>query len=129
MPTILVTDDNPPSLNYTIFLLKKLKFEAVPARSWGDALGKAEANSFDGALIDINLGAGMSGIQLMRALRKKEEFRKTPIIAITAFYKDYEPEELVSEGFTDFLAKPFRMADLRKILEKYLPPSPPNSVS
>lgn len=125
MPTLLVTDDNPPSLNYTMFLLKKLRIDVVSARSGNDALGKAENGSFDGVLIDINLGAGMSGIELMHGLRKKEKFRNTPIIAVTAFYGDLSPEELISEGFTDFLAKPFQIADLKNILEKYLPPEKP----
>lgn len=41
-------------------------------------------NRFDAFLIDLALGAGKDGVQLIKELRQMEEYKSTPIIVVTA---------------------------------------------
>jgi CheY-like chemotaxis protein len=120
-PTVLVVEDNIPSLHYLLFLLKKLKINSVSASSGEDALEVMKTSDVDCMLLDINLGAGMSGITLMEEFRKQGRFILTPMIAVTAYYKGGMSKELIDKGFTDYLPKPFRMEQLKEMLKKYIP--------
>jgi len=117
--TFLVVEDNPANMNYLLFLLKKLNMEAVKASTGEEALNLVKNETVDGALLDINLGHGMSGIELMQTLRREERFAKIPMIAVTAYYGGGLHEELLEQGFTDYLCKPFKFDELKEMLAKY----------
>ncbi len=117
--TLLVVEDNPANMNYLLFLLKKMNLAAVKAATGEEALILMKNKTVDGALLDINLGHGMSGIELMQILRREKRFAKIPIIAVTAYYGGGLHEELLEQGFTDYLCKPFKYNELKEMLAKY----------
>ncbi|MCE1189939.1 MAG: PAS domain S-box protein [Ignavibacteria bacterium] len=73
---------------------------------------------FDLILMDINLGKGMSGIDLTRILRAKEKYAKLPIIAMTAFAMVGDKEEFLEGGCTDYISKPFSRQELFTVIQK-----------
>ena len=64
----------------------------------------------------------MDGVELMHKVREDADNinSDTPIIAVTANAVSGAREMYISEGFTDYLAKPVNMATLGRILDKYL---------
>jgi len=80
----------------------------------------AKQHPFDLFLVDVNLGAGDSGINLLQALRAREEYTETPILAVTAIAMPGDREALLAEGFDDYLAKPFDADDLLRFVSNHL---------
>jgi len=115
----LVVEDDPASMNYLLFLLKKWHISAIPAFSGEEALEKISNEAIDILFLDINLGDSMSGIDLLTLLRLQDAFITVPAIAVTAYHRD--KNLLIGAGFNALLTKPYNSKMLINILNKYLP--------
>lgn len=113
---VLVVEDNPANMAYALFLLKKLHIEARTATSGEAGLLLLEEETVDGMLVDINLGAGMTGVQMMEEVKKNDKFSKIPMVAVTAYYGGGLDKELIEKGFDGFLAKPYNLDQLKDII-------------
>ena len=71
---------------------------------------------YDGFLIDINLGSGMDGLELVKNIQIMNNYKNTPAIAITAYASDSDREEFLANGFTHYLSKPFGVDELKSLL-------------
>lgn len=81
-----------------------------------DALNKIKKKNYDGLLIDINLGYGMDGVQLVREIKLLPSYNNKPIIAVTAYASESEKEDFLSSGFTHYISKPFSIKDFIKFI-------------
>ena len=116
---VLLVEDN----DNTVFLIQDLLQKTVDlttVKSARDALDAASEESFDLFLVDVNLGAGGSGIDVMRALRDKEAYADATILAVTAIAMPGDRTALLEEGFDDYLAKPFEAGDLLDMIDAHL---------
>ncbi len=75
------------------------------------ALDKVKERNYDLILMDINLGEGLTGLEVTKKIRKLKDYKETPIVAITAFAMDGDREEFLSAGCTHYLSKPFRKSE------------------
>jgi CheY-like chemotaxis protein len=69
----------------------------------------------------------MDGFEATRLIRRIEQERKlspTPIIAVTAGILRDERAACLASGMNDFLAKPFRRANLIDVLQRWRPRPP-----
>lgn len=82
------------------------------------ALEKAKEAKFDLILMDINLGEGLTGIEVTKKIRKLKDYKDTPIVAITAFAMDGDKEEFLNAGCTHYLSKPFRKSEFIKMFNE-----------
>lgn len=117
---ILVVEDDEISRDVLILFLKN-HFEIDEARNGQTALEKADGNQYDLILMDVNLGRGMTGLDITKNLKKRPNYANVPIIAITAFAMKGDKEEFLQAGFDHYLAKPFTREELRATIKKYLP--------
>ena len=111
-------EDTLASRQYLIFMLKKLHLNVVAAANGEEALSLMENQTVDGMLLDIALGPGISGDELMLKFREDPRFQTIPIIAVTASWEDVL-KKLVKIGFDDYLEKPYTFEQLCAILTKY----------
>ncbi len=116
--TALVVEDDFASRQYLLLLLKKLNYLAISAETGEEALELMQKNNADILLLDIALGSGISGLELGAILKKEERFSKVPMVAVTAFSKE-KLATFDEAGFSDYLAKPFTIVQLRQLLERY----------
>lgn len=100
----------------SLTLSKYYKLEIVSNAK--EAFEKVKNQKYDALLIDINLGHGMDGAQLMEMIRKIPEYKETPMIAITVYAADSDREEFLSRGFTHYISKPFPLKDLIKLVSE-----------
>jgi len=118
---VLLVEDN----DNTVFLMRDLLSEGIDldvvhsADETMDAVAGAEV-PYDLLLIDINLGSGGSGVDVLRRLREIDAYADTPMIAVTAIAMPGDREKLLTEGFDDYLSKPFEASDLLRIVDQYL---------
>jgi two-component system cell cycle response regulator DivK len=68
--------------------------------------------------MDIQL-PDISGVEAVRRLKADERTRSIPIVAVTAFAMSGDREGILSSGCDDYVAKPFKIADLLKLVAHY----------
>jgi len=55
----------------------------------------------------------LDGFQLCRMIREDPLFKKTPVIVVTALNDEDSKRVAMGAGANDYLAKPFRIDDLK----------------
>jgi DNA-binding NtrC family response regulator len=92
-------------------------FRVTCARTGREALQAARASTFDAVVSDIFMPDG-DGLEVVRELRAISP--ATPIILITAQGSVELAVRAVSEGASDFIAKPFEVAALAALVRRHL---------
>lgn len=116
---ILAVDDDLSILELLELSLMAFGHEHIStASSATEALAvvKASPVPFDCIFLDIQMPE-VSGIELCRALRLLPEYRKTPIIMLTAMNEREYIDDAFLAGATDYISKPFETSDLKARLE------------
>jgi two-component system, chemotaxis family, chemotaxis protein CheY len=110
---ILIVDDMPAVRSILKNMLLELGFQRIEEAESGDSAWElvrdAARNATDayGLLIaDWNM-PGMSGVELLRAIRSFAPSRDLPFIIVTAQGGSDHLTEAVRAGVTDYLVKPF----------------------
>ncbi|OHD08508.1 MAG: hypothetical protein A2Y41_06315 [Spirochaetes bacterium GWB1_36_13] len=93
-------------------ICRKNEFEITIVHSAVEAVSDFKKEKPDLVLMDIML-QGKNGIQAMKEIKK--HMPKAVVIAITAMAMLGDKENLLSEGFDDYIPKPF---DLKQFVEK-----------
>ncbi len=116
-PHVLVADDE-RSIRLTLETgLTVNGFRVTCARTGREAIAAARASRFDAVVSDILMPDG-DGLEVVRALRKFSP--SIPIILITAQGSVELAVRAISEGASDFIAKPFEIAALASLVRRHL---------
>ena len=116
---ILLVDDFEDALDIYGQYLSNRGHRVVVARSGAEALERAHAHRPDIILLDIAM-PGVSGIDVVRALRADKKFAKRPIIALTARALEHERVEALKAGFDEVISKPCLPDDLAASVQRLL---------
>ena len=82
-----------------------------------EALELINKKSYDIILIDINLGPGITGVDLMKKIKQIDVYRKIPLIAITGYAIIGDKEKFLNQGFDYYIPKPVGKAQFIKIMK------------
>jgi len=116
---LLLVEDNASNINIVeIFLNEICNIDSLT--SGEEALKKSLKVDYDIILLDINLGEGIDGISTVKQFRQIYKYKHTPVIAVTGYAMPSDKESLKSEGFTDYLQKPFTKIQLINLIKKYV---------
>jgi len=115
LPGLLIVEDYQMNVEIMQYFLDDI-VNVEYAATFEDAIGKVNRKTYDIILMDIFLKNNESGFELMKQIRKKEEYKNTPVIAITGFTSAVDKEFFLKEGFTEFLPKPFDKDQLRNLI-------------
>ena len=74
----------------------------------------------DLVLMDIMMPE-MDGLTAMREIRKRLEWKKLPIIALTAKAMRHDQERCLEAGANDYLAKPLDVEKLLSLIRVWMP--------
>ena len=83
-----------------------------------EAVELCKKNQYNVVLMDINLGDGMNGLEVVDLIRKMKHHRETPIVALTAYAMVGDREEFLAGGCTHYVSKPFDMKKLVALVEE-----------
>jgi CheY-like chemotaxis protein len=114
--SILYVEDDTIALKYIDKVLSPF-YKITTAFSADVAIELVAKFKYDILMLDINLGRGIDGVELMRNIRKKTEYKNTPIVAVTAYAADSDREEFLSKGFSHYISKPFSSTQLKNLLK------------
>ena len=118
---VLVVDDVKVNLKVFKGLLKQTEMNIDAVLSGNECLELAAKNHYDIIFLD-HMMPEMDGIETFRKLKEIENSpnAETPVIMLTANAIMGVREEYLSEGFTDYISKPIKSAELEAMLKKYL---------
>ena len=115
---ILVVDDFSTMRRIVRNLLKELGFSNVDEAEDGvDALKKLRADTFDFVVSDWNM-PNMTGIDLLREIRKDNALKHLPVLMVTAEAKKENIIEAAQAGASGYVVKPFTAITLDEKLKK-----------
>lgn len=114
---ILIVDDNKLNIKVVRRAIQDFNFEIDEAYDGQECLDKINSgNKYDLILMDIMM-PNMSGETALLKLKENSNF-KTPVIALTADAVAGAKEKYISEGFIDYIAKPFNRDQIKDKLDK-----------
>jgi len=115
---ILVVDDFSTMRRIVRNLLKELGFSNVHEAEDGvDALKKLRAETFEFVVSDWNM-PNMTGIDLLREIRKDPALKHLPVLMVTAEAKKENIIEAAQAGASGYVVKPFTSVTLDEKLQK-----------
>jgi CheY-like chemotaxis protein len=114
---ILLAEDNVVNRTLAIRVLERRGHTVLVAENGREALEILERERVDAILMDIQMPE-MDGFQATAAIREKEKGSgdRVPIVALTANAMRGDGERCLAQGMDAYLAKPFRIADLDRVL-------------
>jgi len=114
---VLYVEDDAVALQYINIVLKSL-CEVDTALDAASAIKSTEKKKYDLLMLDINLGKGMDGVELMQRIRQNPDYKNVPIVAVTAYASENDKQEFLAKGFSHYLSKPFTSNELKKLLNE-----------
>ena len=108
-PTILVVDDDAPIILLMRSLLREYGFEPLTAMNGAEAIERVRAERPGLILLDRNM-PGMSGEEVLRALRAEPGVTEVPILMLSG--EPIAPAELEQLGANGAVLKPFDITEL-----------------
>ncbi|MEE9193558.1 MAG: sigma-54 dependent transcriptional regulator [Thermodesulfobacteriota bacterium] len=115
--SVLVVDDEPGMREFLEIMLTKEGYEVSIASNGEEAIEKIGKESFDLAIVDIQM-PGINGIEVLRNTREKNY--NTTIIMITAFASHESAIEAMKLGAYDYITKPFKIDEIKLVIKKSL---------
>jgi CheY-like chemotaxis protein/two-component sensor histidine kinase len=112
---ILIVEDDVTSRDVINLFLKNI-YNVEFAGNGETALKLVQDNKYDLILMDINLGLGISGIEVTNHIRSIEHYKNVPIIAATAFAMLGDREKFLARGFNHYISKPYLKKQLLKLI-------------
>lgn len=116
---ILVVEDDNIVRRTVLAQLKRLGYSGTAIVNGRDALSHVSAGNFDLILMDVQMPI-FSGLEATRDIRdwelEKTSKHRIPIVAMTA---NPNRKQCYEVGMDDFLFKPYTLAELGKLIEKW----------
>jgi two-component system response regulator AtoC len=112
---ILVVDDEPLICDLLYDSLRSKGYTVVTASNGQEALDILQRNIVAGVVTDVKMPK-MNGVALLRRIR--ELFPSIPVVVITAYGTVSGAVEMIKQGATDYIPKPFSVASLHEVIER-----------
>ena len=123
---ILVVEDDMRNVYSLTNVLEPHGVTVTVARNGIEALQTLEAtqqdpaNSIDLVLMDVMMPE-MDGLTATREIRKRREWRKLPVIMLTAKAMKDDQERCLNAGANDYMAKPLDVEKLLSLVRVWMP--------
>ncbi|MCK5810378.1 MAG: response regulator [Cocleimonas sp.] len=113
----LVVDDSAAIRKQLELELRDTPISADYANCGKDALEKINKTQYDLIFLDIIM-PDIYGYEVCKALRKKENYKRTPVIMLSGKTEPLDEVEGIIAGATTYLLKPVKHKDFQKTLKR-----------
>jgi len=122
LPSVLLIEDDVINASVIEKFLRR-DYNVEVAFTSLQSIEMAAANKYSIILLDINLGRGMNGIDVLNEIKKLAINVNTPIIASTAYTMKGDKEKLLQAGFDEYISKPYTMNEIlvkiKQVMDKF----------
>lgn len=105
-PKMLHVEDS-AQIRLLVSIYLKNEFDVESVENGEVALRQAESKQYDFILMDINLGRGIDGFDVIGKIRDLENYKSTPIIALTTNDYPNVREACLKTRVNAYIQKPF----------------------
>jgi DNA-binding NtrC family response regulator len=116
-PKILILDDEPIVGDRLKPALEKCGYDVETQTDSQAAIDQLARARYDVLITDLKM-SGPSGLDVLRFV--KEQTPSTRVIVITGYATAEQAKESMKGGAVDFIAKPFRISQLRELIARTL---------
>lgn len=117
MSLVLLIDDEPGMGQLVRMSLDDNGARVVQVKDLAEAIAAARKERPSAVLLDLSLG-NQDGLTLLPQLRREPSLTEVPIIVFTIH--NSREREAIEEGADGFVAKPFKAASLRDVIEEHI---------
>jgi DNA-binding NtrC family response regulator len=119
IPRVMVLDDETIVCERLRSTLEKSNLEVETFTDPNEAIKRVAEKFFPVLITDLKM-KGLDGIEILRMVQKISS--ETKVIIITGFATMEKAKEALQMGAYDFIAKPFKLSQLRDLVLKALSP-------
>ena len=121
MVKILVVDDSLIMRNIVknTFAGMKIPFQCLEAENGKQALRHLESTNISLVFLDWNM-PGMDGMEFLKTVRAKPEFKDLPIVMITSERGKFSVIEALQNWATDYIVKPVNEKVFKEKIQEIL---------
>lgn len=116
--TVLIVEDHHDIRQMTRYMVESFGYSVIEAKDGFEAIKEAKDRRPDLILMDVAMPQ-MNGITAATLIRRQNDFENVPIIAVTAYGKEYM-DEAEAYGFDEVIEKPVYMDKIHNLLDQYL---------
>ncbi|MBI5629304.1 MAG: response regulator, partial [Elusimicrobia bacterium] len=118
--TVLIVDDDVRNIFALTSVLERYRMKVVYAENGKAGLEILQTTpGIDIVLMDVMM-PDMDGYETMRAIRRIEQYKRLPIIALTAKAMKGDREKCIEAGASDYIPKPVEIEQLLSLLRVWL---------
>lgn len=119
--SILIVDDSASMRQVVSIALKQEGYDVIEASDGRDAINKLTGQKIHLIISDVNM-PGMDGITMVKEVKKKPEYKFTPIIMLTT--ESGEDKKIAGKeaGVKAWVVKPFQPPTLLNAVQKLILP-------
>ncbi len=119
---VLLAEDNEINTRLAIRQFARLGLHVTTVPNGREAVEMLARDAFDIVFMDCHMPE-MDGYDATRAIRRlaSDGRARVPIVAMTANAQSEDRDACFAAGMDDYIAKPATLADVRRVLERWLP--------
>ncbi len=120
---LLIVEDNQVNQRLAMRQLLRLGFNAEAVANGREAVDAQDRENYDLIFMDVQMPV-MDGYEAAAEIRRHEirTRRHVPIVAMTANALNEDRDACLAAGMDDYVSKPVSLANLRIVIERWLPP-------
>ena len=115
-PCILIAEDFEENRTALTLILEYAGFDVIEVENGRQAVEAVRREEPDLVLMDVTLPV-VDGLQATREIRSDERFERLPIIILSAHDSDEIRQQAAEAGGSEYLSKPFEVAELKKLID------------
>lgn len=120
LPPILIAEDNPINQKVIERMVQKLGYRVDLVANGIEAIQALDRFQYALVFMDCQMPE-MDGFEACREIRRRPSEIRIPIVAITANAMKGDRERCLAAGMDDYVSKPFKQEDLRRVIERWVP--------
>lgn len=116
---LVIVEDSDSIREAIVFALQKSGFEVKSAANGLEATAILNGEKFDMVLTDYYM-PGMNGLELIRWVREKEQYKRLPVIVLTTESQRDVILQAKNAGATGWIHKPFEVEKLIQTIRRII---------